>query len=278
MRHRRVNWRRLLAAGLLAASAAGLIGGGMELWRFGPSDASAAARVERFVRADFDRTTNALSRAAGRVTQDSRAAQGLAVGPDAAKSLFDLAAAARAFVAYAGDVSVTIYASTGEARAWAGRPSDILPERVNERSAFFVTPSPLGVRLVYVQGIAGADGRQLGSVAAEHVLSPSPAAAITVADYRLSTPLAPVSLRMWFEGAGDQARRDAFLLSAPSGEPLAEAVAAPAELRRAREEWRRRVMAIVVGLCGATLLLLIGPLLDRRAAARESGAVVRTSV
>lgn len=277
MRHRRVQWRRLLAAGLLAACAAGLIGGGMELWRFGPSDASAAARVDRFVRTDFDRMTNALSRAAGHVTQDARAAQGLAAGPDAARSLFDLAAAARASVSYVGDVALTIYASTGDARAWAGRPSDILPERVNERSAFFVTPSPLGVRLVYVQAIAGSDGRQLGSVAAEHVLSPAPAAAITVADYRLSTPLAPVSLRMWFEGAGDQVRRGAFLLSAPSGEPLAEAMVSADDLRQARAEWRERVVATVLGLCGATLLLLIGPLLDRRAAARESGTVVRTT-
>ena len=173
---------------------------------------------------------------------------------------------------------MSIYDAEGVPRAWAGRPSDTYGYRLGGPRAFFVTPSPLGLRLVSVVPVTGPDQRRLGSVAAEHVLSPAhAAAAITAAEYELATPLGPASLRMRWEGAGDQARPGGFLLRAPSGEPLVEVAISSADLDRARATWRGRVAAAVLAISALTLLLLIGPLLDRRAIARDSRRFARAT-
>jgi signal transduction histidine kinase len=275
-----VSSRRLLAAGVLLAAVAAAAGGLLELWRFGASDAAAAARVELYVRRDFERMIGVLSRVAAAIANDPVAPRGLAAGEDAARDLFDLidrrlpeaGASARA-------IAVTIYeARGGTARAWVGRPSDIVSDRLSGPSAFFVTPSPLGLRLVHVLPIAGPDGRRLGSVAAERGLSPAPvSAAIAPSGFELPTPLGPASLRTRFEGAGDAPRTNAFLLRAPGGEPLVEVSIAPADIRRARHAWRRAVGAAVLAVIGVTLLLLIGPLLDRRSAASGRREFVRST-
>ena len=226
--------------------------------------------------------TGVLSRVAVGVVGDPAAAPSLAPGADAARDLFDLVD--RRLLSEAGTgsdmIAVTIYDSAGAARAWVGRPSDIrVPDRLAGPSAFFVTPSPLGLRLVHILPIVGADQRRLGSVAAEHVLSQAPAAAtITTSDYVLPTPLGPASLRMRWEGAGDQPRPNAFLLRAPDGEALVEVSVSPQDVERARRDWRRRVAAVVLAVLGITVLLTIGPLLDRRASARTGRHFVRWTV
>jgi signal transduction histidine kinase len=280
LRDRRVSSRRLLAAGVLLAAVAAAAGGLLELWRFGASEAAAAARVELHVRRDFERMIGVLSRVASAIANDPVAPRGLAAGEDAARDLFDLidrrlpeaGASARA-------IAVTIYeARGGTARAWVGRPSDIVSDRLSGPSAFFVTPSPLGLRLVHVLPIAGPDGRRLGSVAAERGLSPAPvSAAIAPSGFELPTPLGPASLRTRFEGAGDAPRTNASLLRAPGGEPLVEVSIAPGDIRRARHAWRRAVGAAVLAVIGVTLLLLIGPLLDRRSAASARPEFVRST-
>ena len=52
---------------------------------------------------------------------------------------------------------------------------------------------------------------------------------------------------------------------------------APADLDAARQAWRRRVAAIVLTTAGLTLLLLIGPVLDRRAAAPDAAEFLRST-
>ena len=56
---------------------------------------------------------------------------------------------------------------------------------------------------------------------------------------RLRSRLCPSAPR--FEGAGDNPPPGAFLLRTPGGEPLVEAVVAPADLQRTRADWRRTV-------------------------------------
>ena len=264
----------------MVAAVAAAAGALFELWRFGPTDASAAARFERYVRRDFDPTIAVLSRVAASIANDPAAARGLEAGPDAARDLFDLIdrrlPEARAS---AEEIAVTIYdAPGGVARAWIGRPSDIAANRLSGPSAFFVTPSPLGLRLVHVLPIGGPDGRRLGSVAAEHGLSSAPAsAAIAPSDFELPTPLGPASLRTRYEGAGDAPRPSAFLLRAPSGDPLVEVSISLEDINRARRALRRRVGAVVLSLLGITALLLIGPALDRRATAKASREFVRST-
>ena len=131
------------------------------------------------VRRDFDRRTAALSRVAVSVAMDPEAARALDRGPDAARELFELLDRRLAEVDAAPDaIAVTIYDRTGVALAWVGRPSGVgVSARLSGPSAFFETPSPLGLRLVHVLPILGTDQRRLGSVVAEHALSPAPASA-----------------------------------------------------------------------------------------------------
>jgi signal transduction histidine kinase len=274
----------LLAAGLAAAALAGLAGGAFELWKFGATREAAAGRVERHVRRDFDRMTAVLSRVATAIATDPEASRALAAGPDAARDLFDLVDRRLAAAGAASDdIAITIYDTDNVARAWVGRPSDIPSGRLSGPAAFFVTPSPLGLRLVHVQPIRGgtagsraADPRHLGSVAVEHVLSPAAAVwAIAPTNFLVDTPLGPVSLRMRWEGAGDQPRRNAFVLRAPAGDPLVEVSMSPPGIAAARGAWRRRIGAVVIGVLGVTVWLLIGPALDRRAIARGSREFVR---
>ena len=61
-----------------------------------------------------------------------------------------------------------------------------------------------------------------------------------------------------------------MVLRAPSGEPLVEAWVDPAALAAARARWRRTYLAAVIAaLPAVTVLLLIGPLLDRRIGATD---------
>src|SRR5512141_1657313 len=89
-RDRRVSWRRLLASGLLIAASAGIIGGALELWRFGTDADAAAGRVGAQVQRDFARMTGVLSRVAADVAGDPEAARALIAGADAQRALFDL--------------------------------------------------------------------------------------------------------------------------------------------------------------------------------------------
>jgi signal transduction histidine kinase len=287
LRERHVSIRRLLAGGVLAAALAAIAGTALELWRFGPNSAAAAARVEQQVRRDFDRMTAILSRVAEGVAGDSVAARGLEGGPDAARDLFDLIDRQLTEAGTPADeIAVTIYDVGGcgpstpdrcVARAWAGRPSDVrVPGRLTGPSSFFVTQSPLGLRLVHVRPILAVNGSRVGAVAAEYVLSAAPVAAtLTATDSVLETSLGPATLRMRWEGAGDEPRPNAFLLHAPAGDPLVEVSMSPAALAAARQAWRRRVVATIVAIAGVTLLLLIGPVLDRRSAARNAPVFVR---
>ena len=155
----------------------------------------------------------------------------------------------------------------------AGHPIS-LPERTKGTAALFVTPSPLGLRLVYVQPILDAAGNsRLGSVAVEHVITPGPATPEInplTRNYTMPTTLGPVGLRLRFEGAGERTTPDAFTITAPDGAPLVEASVAPADLAASRQRWRRGLIAVVLAELGLTLLLTIGPLLDRRAIAASS--------
>jgi signal transduction histidine kinase len=290
---RLVSWRRLLLAGLTAAAAAGLAGVALERWWLGPNDATAAAYVEALVRQEFGGMIAALADVATGIATDP-AARAPEDQAEAARTLFDLLARERAASPHPDDIAVTVYdAIRSEARAWSGRPSDIPPERIVGPQDLFVTRTALGLRLVQVQpivsvgggnvagdGPAGVtDGRRLGAVAAEHVLSRAAAgAAIASADDSFPTSIAPVSLRMRFEGAGEMPRDGAFLLRTPAGAPLVEGYVALVDLQKARAGWRRTVTGWVIVILGVTQLLLMGPLLDARARARLPKPAVVTTV
>ena len=250
-----------------------------ERWWLGPTDATAAARVESLVRREFEGMTAALAEVATGIATHPTT-RGLAAGPEAVPALFDLLANARGTSPHPDDIAVTVYdAVRGEARAWSGRPSDIPAERIVGPQDVFVTRTALGLRLVHVHPIigndGGNDGRRVGAVAAEHVLSRAAAgAAIAPPEDTLPTSIAPVSFRMRSEGAGDKPREGAFLLRTTAGAPLVEGYVASADLQKARATWRRTVVGWIIVILGVAQLLLIGPLLDMRSRARDPRTVV----
>jgi len=272
-----VNWRRLLAAGLTAAVATAAAGLALEWWRFGATPDAALRRAGIEVRGEFESMTALLARLGAAIASDPRTARALEearalqAGPEAARQLFDILDARTGAARDRADVAVTIYEMPNAfARAWTGRPSDIPVERIRTPRAWFVVPSPQGLRLVHTIPITAA-GAVIGVVAAEQALSAAPAAAtIAPAEYALPTRFGPASLRLQYEGAGEQAAPNTFLLESPAGEVLAEASIAEAHIAEARATWRRRIWALVLGVLAGTILLLVGPLLDRRAAVRSA--------
>ncbi|CAN5878150.1 hypothetical protein BH24ACI5_BH24ACI5_04350 [soil metagenome] len=274
LRDRHVDWRRLAAAGMLLAAAAGLGGAALEWTRFGRSPAEALARTDVAIRRDFDGKTSLLARLAAAIATDAATASALmaarslqgSADADAARALFDIIDVRTGEAHDRSDIALTIYDfPDGIARAWVGRPSDMPDEQIRSPRAWFVTPSAQGLRLVHVVPVRAGGDTPVGVVVAEHALSAAPVAGALAADaYTLPTSFGPASVRFQYEGAGEQTRDDAFLLRSPDGDVLLEAALPSEQIARARSVHRRRAVAVALGVLAVTMLLLAGPLLDRR--------------
>ena len=269
---RRVSVARVSVAGCVAAVLVLLIGAALEIARLGTGDAAAAARVEREVRAAFAEMTGDVERVAHAVARDARVVEamshGLETGNDV-RTLFEAAAVARG--SQPEDIpvlAVTIYNQGGLARGWAGRASD-LPRDRPAGSPLFVAPSPLGLRLVYLEVIraATADRAIVGSVAVEHVLTPARAGSmlLTTSEYVMPTGRAPVRLRLRDPQAAPVPSGTAFVVTAADGTPLIDASILADDLAASRTELRRAAGSIAIAILAITALLLAGPLLDARA-------------
>jgi signal transduction histidine kinase len=273
MQERRVSVTRVFAGGCALAALVVLAGAAFEIFRLGSSDAVAADRVERDVRAAFVEMTADVEGVARAVAGDRRVSDAMAADAgtgDADRILFDAAADGRQRLPEdLAVVAVTIYDGNGSPRGWSGRASDLPADRTKGAASLFVTPSPLGLRLFSLQPIAApsSDRAGLGSVAAEHVLTAAPASSIllTASEYVMPTARGPVSLKL-HDGRAPPAP-NTFVIQAPDGRPLLDAAIAPAELAATRERLRRFVVALAIAVFALTVLLLAGPLLDARAGA-----------
>ncbi len=282
-RERKVRGGRLVAGGLAIAALVALAGAAFEIQRFGTTNAAAAERVRARVRRDITEMTDRVQTVARAVAKDPSVPGNMTGNAEnRIRVLFDAVGAARQRAAAAAPLlALTIYDTAGVAQAWAGRPSDLPGDRSNGPASLFVMPSPLGLRLVYIEPIMAttAERGRLGVVAVEHVLSPSSAASTINGlggDYVLPDLMVPVSLRT---PTGPTASfPDSFVIAGPDGVPLVEASIGTANLKEARERRRRIVIAAVVGVLGVTLLLLAGPLLDRRVGAGSASREFALSV
>lgn len=271
---RRVSVTRVFAGGCALAAFVVLAGAAVEILRLGTGDAGAAARVEQEVRASIARMTDDVERVAQAIAADPRIAGAMApearIG-DGDRILFDAAADARQRrPGDLSDLAVTVYGGSGAPRAWAGRASDLAAERSKGPAALFVTPSPLGLRLFYLQPLVSSsqDRARLGSIAVEHVLTEAPGSPLLSAnEFVMPTSRAAVTLRLHQEGPPPASYT--FVVRAADGRPLLDASMAASELAAARRRHRRAVVAIAVAVFALTVLLLGGPLLDARAASRS---------
>jgi len=282
-RERRVSAARLFAGGCAAAAMVVLAGFAFELFRFGADDRAATVNLELTVQAKLADMTDDVERVARTVSGDAAVRGAMGTNPEAdanARRLFDVASAARQGP---GDdesvVALTIYDNAGVPRAWAGRTSDLPSDRTKGPAALFVSSTPLGLRLVHLEPIAAAtaDASRVGAVAVEHAIaSASSVSPVGVAAYAMPTPLGPVSLRLP-PRAPSPAEGGAvtFQIKTTAGASLLEASTSLEGLRNERVALRRTVASLALAIFAATILLLTGPLLDRRVRAREPGQELR---
>jgi signal transduction histidine kinase len=282
---RRVSAARLFAGGCAAAALAVLAGFAVELYRFGSDDAAAAARLQQNVEAIVAGMTGDVTSVAHAISGDPAVRAAMAAGPDVddgARQLFDAASLARQ---QSGDdesvVALTVYDNAGLPRAWAGRASDMPLERTRGAAAVFVSSTPLGLRLVYVEPIAAAgDAHRLGAVVVEHAVASAPSVSrLGVATYTFDSALAPVQLQLPAASAPPSGPDVvSFVVRGPDGTPLLEASTRREDLASGRATLRRTVASIGLLLFAATIFLLAGPLLDRRVAARAPEPELRLTL
>ncbi len=276
------RWRRLA---VIATAAAIVIVGGGWLWeyvRFGTSVTSAQARVEQRVREQFTGIVAATERSAIDLAAAPSLVDALTGDRTALGRLFD-----RSREAVGGSnepIALTVYDSSGLARAWAGRPSEISRDRILGVSAFFVAPGPLGLRLVYVEPIEGPGaegigprGARLGSVAAEWVLSSAVGLDPASDGLRLDSSLGPVRLLTRYTGGDLRRSLGAFVLQDPTGHVLLEAKIAVEDLDAARSDGRRTVRDLLLVVLSLVLALAALPELSRAATLRSPRAIVWTT-
>ena len=248
---------RTALSGVLAALVVVAFGRGLERAVLGGDAADARSRVEADVRREVDAIVAGL-RAAATAAVDAEALPA-AVGGDAAaaRRLFERAAAALAD-ADTSDYAVTIYTADGTPLAWAGRPSELTPDRLAGGEAWFAAPGALGLRLVYVAPISAGAG-VVGTVAAERGLGTT-----------FPTRIVDVAIELPFEApAGPES--DRFQITSPSGPPLLTARVEPEQLARGRERWRRGTLSLALVTLAVTLVFAVGPLLDWRNSLRRAG-------
>ena len=146
----------------------------------------------------------------------------------------------------AADLAVTAYGSNGRPLAWDGRPSELPADRLQGEEAWFFAQGALGLRLVYVTPVMTADGRRVGTIAAERSLG----SATTLrpdadADaFRYAGRIAPVSIELRFEVDRTTSDVSVFEVTAPSGAHLFTASMDAADLARTRDHWRRRIQVV----------------------------------
>ncbi len=231
----------LLIASLGIACSMAVAAGGWvaERARLGADDREAFAKVEQLVRAQFDR----MARFAGAIAAAQAATAEPVLRQPAEnrdfRPLFDQAARLVSAAAPA-PVAVTVYSLDGNPLAWAGRPSELTlgvrgaglaGDRGAGPSSLFVAPGPLGFRLVRVEPVLTGTGRppaRVGIVAAERVFSEQATVGNASAErFTIDTALGPVTIRALDAGGPPPRQPFHFVVQAPSGEPLIEAIVDP---------------------------------------------------
>jgi signal transduction histidine kinase len=253
--------------------------------RLGTNDLEARERIRSEVRDSFDTLTRDLRDAAieardrpdARLTAAARRSGKLPIA-----NLFASAAAA-VDARPRLDLALTFYDNDGRPLAWAGRTTEP-DEGLQREESWFLAKSELGLRLVYVAAINDASVR-LGTIAAERpllMLAGGPGTAVRYSPcgerttFCFPTRLGAVAMEL--PGDAPTAPGDLFDVLAPSGERLFTASLRPQDLASTRARWWRATTSIALMVAAATVLLLVGPILDRRNRSRTPRTYVTATL
>jgi len=269
------------AAGFLVAAL--VVAGGrlIELARVGKTDADAMSRIELEVRGEIDRISSALREiAAGAPIRRELLAEAPS-SPEATRRLFDdVRRALESTATPPGRSAITLYGSSAVPIAWSGRPSEVPADRLRGPATLFMSPGPIGPRLIYVAPLAPGPGAaaRAGSIAVERVLGVAePDNAAIPSAVILPTTFVPVRLRGHYEGAGEHPDAYRFVVVAPDGRALFDAQVDPAALRGLRDAYRLGSVSLAFTVLAWTMLVVAVPVEAWRRRRQTAGEVAIAS-
>jgi signal transduction histidine kinase len=262
---------RLAAGGAIALVAVGVGGRLLERQRFGGDVSAARSRLAAVVQSAVQDLERRFERIVAAVPIDASALQLASQHePEAERRLFEQLTAASAS---AGDeVTATLYGTTLAPMAWTGRPVELPDARITGTEVVFLVPDAQGLRLVHVHPLP--DPRDRSQRVGTLVLQ-APLARVVAGDetgaYELPEAGVPVRIRPRFEG-GIEGAADEVVVRASNGDTLAAVSVSDVTLVAARDAFRARMQALMLGVVVGVLLLATGPLLDWRRLTRRRGA------
>jgi signal transduction histidine kinase len=262
----------VLLGGVICAALVGAGGLLAERARLGGSLQEARSRIEADVQQQFTTLSARLETAVNIVAAEPGLLTVVRTRDGAGTlALFVRSADAGAATRVNG-IAITVYGIEGRPIAWSGRTAPIPIDRLSGPDALFLAPgSPLGLRLVRVKPIVDPTQpeRRLATIVAEAPLaSASPEGVQSSDGFLMATSVVPVPIRTRFEGAPDSGG-DGIVVGSATGDPLAVAVVPSSEIEAAHARWRARTLAAEGFVAIGVLLLLTGPLLDRRRATSD---------
>jgi signal transduction histidine kinase len=259
---------RVVRIGVAAAVVVAVSGWVIERVRFGSSDETAVARVERDITRRIDAAAQNLQTTAASLATARETVAVDARNAAQVRRLFTLAAAAVPEEAR-NRFGVTIYDPTAAPIAWAGRVWDLPKERIEGARAVFAAPGALGPRLVHVEPVFdSAGGARHATVVVEQSLGTeqtAPGGDVFV----LPTSVAPVTVRPAALAATNGRGPFSFVVYGPGSVALLDADVTQADLSGARTRWRQVVRTALLGVAALTILFCAAPFIDRRRAARS---------
>jgi hypothetical protein len=170
------------------------------------------------------------------------------------------------------DSALTIYGSDGEPVAWAGRPTDLLTDRLQGDEAWFAALDASGLRLVYVRPVVE-NGTRIGTIAVERPITLSvDAVGRRVSGlggqdtdaFRFPTWIADVSLQLRYEGEPTVDGSATFAIEDPARNRLLTATIDPDDLAATRNRWEAATQSVALMVVAVAILLCAGPLVDWR--------------
>ena len=285
--------RRLLRLAAVAAAAALLVaaaGWVVQRMLLGESESAARARVEADVRRTFDEITQQLRASTTLLADASLVRQAAAEDEAAAGRLFTAARDAVAATRDAGDSALTVFGPNVGPDvtpvAWAGRPSELSRARLGGSESYFFSSTVLGPRVIYIRPV-GTGASRAGTIAAERSIVSAerltPGGTLRPGVERVDAVSVPTRFAIVTvqppgetrQPAGDS---DTFQVTAPDGTALITASVSASDLRATRDRWQRAIWSISLLTFAATLVLLIGPLLDWRNQTRRVLQYVQATV
>ena len=277
-----------------------VVAGGTVLRRavLGADGQEARTRVQAEVRGAFASMTAQLRDIAAQSGKPADVRLASSGNDQGTERLF--AAAAAVVAAHSGPTSRSppMPSREGPSPGPAGRTSSIAPGKrrppAGRGESWFLVQGDPGFRLVYMKPIedtgsrTGAASARVGTIVAEQPLSMAVrGGAVTAsvrdcgarAAYCFPTRLGPVTITLPFETlSASTSDQDSFVVQSPAGDPLFTATVQPEDLALTRERWRSAIRSFSLMVIAATMLLMVGPLLDRRNRARLSASFLLTTL